>query len=65
MDDPKFSEIVKLVGSGKFGDNLFKVTKVDIPVTKLMPTQSEIDLDKSLKFGLGGNCSGFFKIQLK
>lgn len=61
MNDPKFAAIATMVGSGKYADNLFKVSQFDIPVRKLMPTQNEIDLDKSLKYGLQGNVKSYFK----
>lgn len=37
----------------------------DIPVTQLRPTQSEIDWKKSLSYGLGQDCSYFFKDPVK
>lgn len=60
MKDPKFAAVANMVGSGKYADDLFEVKQIDIPVRRLMPTQSEIDLDKSLKRGLGGGVKVFF-----
>jgi hypothetical protein len=45
--DPKFRQFVK-----DTDENKSKVSLTSIPVTKLVPTQNEIDVDKSLAFPL-------------
>lgn len=51
-DDPKALNMIKQYFGGPKGENLLDAKKTLLPASKLMPTQNEIDLDKSLKYGL-------------
>lgn len=48
IKDPKFLAAIKVVAD----ENPIQTSDTSIPVTQLMPTQNEIDVDKSLKFPL-------------
>jgi hypothetical protein len=50
--DRKAKDLLGEVFGGPLGDDLLEVSDADIPASKLNPTQNEIDLDKSLKYGL-------------
>ena len=52
LDDPKSASLLKDGFGGELGDTKLKFTVKNIPVSQLMPTQKEIDLDKSLKYAL-------------
>ena len=61
VDDPK---LYKLLSDGFGSGNLAKVrmssSAEGIPVTRLLPSQSEIGLDNSLKFPLSQDCTAYF-----
>lgn len=51
--DPKVQAVLKYgLKDGKPDDEKVQITQIDVPVTKLKPTQNEIDMDKSLAFAL-------------
>lgn len=52
LSDPKLKVLIEDGFGGELGDMKFKFKATNIAVDKLIPTQNEIDLDKSLKFGL-------------
>jgi len=62
VKDEKFSPLIKEAAGGELANVDLEMSIADIPVTRLMPTQNEIDLDKSLKFGLSvpGNIKNYF-----
>lgn len=63
LDDPKAKQLLEDGFGGELGDTKlrFKVTK--IPVRNLRPTQSEIDVEKSVKFPLTvpSNIDNYYK----
>lgn len=52
IDDPKAKTLLEDGFGGELGDTKLTFNVKEIPVSQLMPTQSEIDLDKSLKHAL-------------
>lgn len=52
--DPKLKFILSLGYGGKFADLQLNIASIQIPVSKLIPTQSEIDMTNSLKYTLQG-----------
>ena len=52
LDDPKSAALLEDGFGGDLGDTKLKFSVVNVPVSQLMPTQKEIDLDKSLKYAL-------------
>lgn len=52
LEDPKAKSLLEDGFGGELGDTKLKFSVKEIPVSQLMPTQSEIDLDKSLKHAL-------------
>lgn len=52
VKDPKTAALVEGAFGGDLANVKLKMTSCNIPTTKLVPTQNEIDLDKSLKRGL-------------
>lgn len=52
LEDPKAKTLLEDGFGGELGDTKLTFSAKEIPVSQLMPTQSEIDLDKSLKHAL-------------
>lgn len=52
LEDPKAKALLEDGFGGELGDTKLKFSIKEIPVSQLMPSQSEIDLDKSLKHAL-------------
>ncbi len=52
LEDPKSAALLEDGFGGTLGDTQLKFSVQKIPVSQLMPTQKEIDLDKSLKHAL-------------
>jgi len=52
LEDPKSAALLEDGFGGNLGDTKLKFSVVNVPVSQLMPTQKEIDLDKSLKYAL-------------
>ena len=52
LEDPKSAALLEDGFGGDLGDTQLKFSIQKIPVSQLMPTQKEIDLDKSLKHAL-------------
>jgi len=52
LEDPKAKTLLEDGFGGELGDTKLVFSVKEIPVSQLMPTQSEIDLDKSLKHAL-------------
>ena len=52
LDDPKAKILLKDGFGGELGNMQFTFQKRNIPVRKLRPTQSEIDVSKSVDFPL-------------
>lgn len=52
LEDPKAKTLLEDGFGGELGDTKLTFSVKNIPVSQLMPTQSEIDLDKSLKHAL-------------
>ena len=52
LEDPKAKTLLEDGFGGELGDTKLIFSAKEIPVSQLMPTQSEIDLDKSLKHAL-------------
>ena len=52
LEDPKAKTLLEDGFGGELGDTKLTFSSKEIPVSQLMPTQSEIDLDKSLKHAL-------------
>ena len=52
LEDPKSAALLEDGFGGSLGDTQLKFSIQKIPVSQLMPTQKEIDLDKSLKHAL-------------
>ena len=52
LEDPKAKALLEDGFGGILGDTKLTFSYKEIPVSQLMPTQSEIDLDKSLKHAL-------------
>ena len=52
LEDPKSAALLEDGFGGNLGDTQLKFSVQKIPVSQLMPTQKEIDLDKSLKHAL-------------
>ena len=52
LDDPKAAQLLKDGFGGELGDTKLKFNVVKVPVKNLRPTQSEIDVEKSVKFPL-------------
>ena len=52
LEDPKSAALLEDGFGGDLGDTKLKFSVVNVPVSQLMPTQKEIDLDKSLKYAL-------------
>ena len=50
LNDPKAKLLLEDGFGGDLGDTELKYSVVDIPVRNLRPTQSEIDVDKSIKY---------------
>lgn len=64
VKDPKLRFLLsESFGNGLLADDKLKMSVIDIPVTKLIPTQNEIDIDKSLSYPLTvrGNIPNNFK----
>ena len=49
LEDPKSAALLEDGFGGDLGDTKLKFSVVNVPVSQLMPTQKEIDLDKSIK----------------
>ena len=61
VSDPKLYAILSEgFGEGELANVTMSSEPVAIPVAKLLPTQSEIGLDNSLKFPLSNDCSKLF-----
>lgn len=52
LEDPKAKTLLEDGFGGELGDTKLTFSAKEIPVSQLMPTQSEIDLNKSLKHAL-------------
>ena len=52
LEDPKSASLLSDGFGGDLGDTQLRFSVQKIPVSQLMPTQKEIDLDKSLKHAL-------------
>lgn len=52
LEDPKSAALLEDGFGGELGDTQLRFSVKNIPVSQLMPTQKEIDLDKSLKHAL-------------
>ena len=52
LEDPKAKTLLEDGFGGELGDTKLTFSVKNIPVSQLMPTQKEIDLDKSLKHAL-------------
>ena len=52
LEDPKSKALLEDGFGGKLGDTKLTFSVKNIPVSQLMPTQANIDLDKSLKHAL-------------
>ena len=52
LEDPKSAALLEDGFGGDLGDTKLTFSVKEIPVSQLMPTQSNIDLDKSLKYAL-------------
>ena len=52
LEDPKAKALLEDGFGGDLGDTKLTFSVKNIPVSQLMPTQKEIDLDKSLKYAL-------------
>ena len=52
LEDPKAKTLLEDGFGGELGDTKLTFSSKEIPVSQLMPTQSEIDLNKSLKHAL-------------
>ena len=52
LEDPKSAALLEDGFGGDLGDTQLKFSVVNVPVSQLMPTQKEIDLNKSLKYAL-------------
>jgi len=52
LEDPKSATLLEDGFGGDLGDTQLRFSVQKIPVSQLMPTQKEIDLDKSLKHAL-------------
>ena len=57
LEDPKAAALLEDGFGGDLGDNKLTFSVKNIPVSQLMPTQKEIDLDKSLKHALTNESS--------
>ena len=57
LEDPKTKALLEDGFGGKLGDTKLTFSYKEIPVSQLMPTQSEIDLNKSLKHALKNKSS--------
>jgi len=54
VKDPKLRFLLALGYGGQFADLKLKITSIQLPTKKLIPTQSEIDMTNSLKHTLVG-----------
>lgn len=52
LEDPKSAALLEDGFGGDLGDTKLTFSVKEIPVSQLMPTQANIDLDKSLKYAL-------------
>ena len=52
LEDPKSAALLEDGFGGELGDTKLTFSVKEIPVSQLMPTQANIDLDKSLKYAL-------------
>ena len=52
LEDPKAKTLLEDGFGGDLGDTKLSFNIVNVPVSQLIPTQKEIDLDKSLKYAL-------------
>lgn len=57
LEDPKVAALLEDGFGGDLGDTKLTFSVKNIPVSQLMPTQKEIDLDKSLKHALTNESS--------
>ena len=57
LEDPKAAALLEDGSGGDLGDTKLTFSVKNIPVSQLMPTQKEIDLDKSLKHALTNESS--------
>ena len=57
LEDPKAAALLEDGFGGDLGDTKLTFSVKNIPVSQLMPTQKEIDLDKSLKHALTNESS--------
>ena len=57
LEDPKSAALLEDGFGGDLGDTKLTFSVKNIPVSQLMPTQKEIDLDKSLKHALTNESS--------
>ena len=57
LEDPKAATLLEDGFGGDLGDTKLTFSVKNIPVSQLMPTQKEIDLDKSLKHALTNESS--------
>ena len=52
LEDPKSAALLEDGFGGELGDTKLTFSVKEIPVSQLMPTQANVDLDKSLKYAL-------------
>jgi len=57
LEDPKAKTLLEDGFGGELGDTKLNFSVKNIPVSQLMPTQKEIDLDKSIKHALTNETS--------
>ena len=57
LEDPKTKTLLEDGFGGELGDTKLNFSVKNIPVSQLMPTQKEIDLDKSIKHALTNETS--------
>ena len=57
LEDPKAKALLEDGFGGELGDTKLNFSVKNIPVSQLMPTQKEIDLDKSIKHALTNETS--------
>lgn len=66
VNDPKlYALLSEGFGDGELADVKMSTSEVGIPVTQLLPSQSEIGLDNSLSYPLKQDCSNLFKGTVK
>lgn len=66
VSDPKLYDLLaEGFGSGELADVQMSSSEIGIPVTQLLPSQSEIGLDNSLSYPLKQDCSNLFEDTVK